>query len=97
MTHEVRQRIRRPATPDEKARHERIRQEVAAELPELQQWARDAAARHSERTAVGTVFTAEEAQVVKAIDDYATAHSLQNRGAVVREALGHLLGIDVAR
>lgn len=97
MTQENPQRIQRPATPEEKERHERIRQEVAAELPELKQWARDAAARHSERTAVGTVFTADEAQVVKAIDDYATTHSLQNRGAVVREALGQLLGIEVAR
>ena len=66
-------------------------------MPELKQWAREAAYRHSERTADGTMFTAEEAQVVQAIDDYATAHSLQNRGAVVREALGHLLGIEVAR
>ncbi len=79
MTHDIRQRIQRPATPEEKERHERIRQEVAAELPELKQWARDAASRHSERIAVGTVFTAEEAKVVKAIDEYAAAHALQNR------------------
>ena len=46
---------------------------------------------------MGTVFTAEEAQVVKAIDDYAAKHALQHRGAVVREALAQLLGIEVAR
>ena len=97
MTHEIRQRIRRPATPEEKERHQQIRQEIEQELPELKQWARAAAERHKERIAVGTVFTAEEAQVVKAIDDYAAKHALQHRGAVVREALAHLLGIEVAR
>jgi hypothetical protein len=96
MTHELRQRIQRPATPDEKERHQQIRKEIDAELPELKQWARGAAARHQERVAVGAVFTADEAQVLKAIDDYAAAHSLTNRAAVVREALGKLLGITVA-
>lgn len=97
MTHEVRQRINRRATQEEKERHQQIRQEIEQELPELKQWARTAATHHKERIAVGTVFTANEAEVVKAIDEYAAKHSLQNRGAVVREALAQLLAIDVAR
>ena len=97
MTHEIRQRIERPATPVEKERHLQIRQEIEEELPELEQWARAAAAKHKERIAVGTVFTADEVQVLKAIDEYAAKHSLQNRGAVVRAALAQLLGIEVGR
>ena len=97
MSHEVRKRIQRPATPEEKARHQQVRREVEAELPELKQWARAAAARHKERIAVGTVFRADEALVVQAIDEYAAKHSLQNRGAVVRDALARPLGIEVAR
>lgn len=97
MAHEIRQRIRRPATQEEKERHEQIRREIEEELPELQEWARAAAADHKERIAVGTVFTADEAQVVKAMDEYAAKHSLQNRSAVVREALAQLLAIEVAR
>lgn len=97
MTHEIRQRIHRPATPEEKARHQQIRQEIEEELPELKDWARATAAGHKERIAVGTVFTAEEAPVVKAIDEYAAKHSLQNRSEVVREALAQLLSIEVAR
>jgi hypothetical protein len=97
MSHEIRKRILRPATPEEKERHQRIRQEIEQELPELKQWAQAAAARHQERVGVGTVFGAEEAQVVKAIDAYAARHSLKDRGAVVREALANLLGIAIAR
>ncbi len=97
MSHEIRKRILRAATPEEKERHQRLRQEIEQELPELKQWARAAAARHQERVGVGTVFSAEEAQVLKAIDDYAAKHSLQSRGAVVREALASLLGIEIAR
>ena len=96
MTHDIRQRIQRPATQEEKARHQQIRQEIEKELPELKQWARAAAARQKERIGVGTVFTAEEAPVLKAIDEYAAKHSLQNRGDVVRDALAQLLGIEVA-
>ena len=40
MTREIRQRIIRPATPDERDRHQRIREQIKQELPELQQWAR---------------------------------------------------------
>jgi hypothetical protein len=47
--------------------------------------------------AVGTVFTDRETAVLEAIDNYATEHSLTGRGAVVREALAHLLGIDIPR
>jgi hypothetical protein len=47
--------------------------------------------------AVGTVFTSEEAGVLEAIDSYAAKHSLPGRGAVVREALAHLLGIEMPR
>ncbi len=97
MTHQVRQRIQRPATPEEKERHQQIRQEIEQELPELKQWARAAAAKHQDRVAVGTVFTAEETKVIQAIDEYAAKHALQNRGDVVRDALAHLLGIEVAR
>lgn len=66
MTHEIRQRIERQATQEEKERHQQIRQEIEKELPELKQWARAAAAQHKDRIAVGTVFTADEAQVVAA-------------------------------
>jgi len=96
MTHEVRKRIVRPATPEEKERHAEIRRQVEQDLPELQQWARQAAARHHERVAVGTVFTAAEASVVEAIDSYAARHALTDRSAVVRAALAQLLGIEIA-
>ncbi len=97
MSNEIRQRILREATPEEKERHRTIREEVERELPELKQWARETAARHRERVAVGTVFTSEEAVVVDAIDDYAAKHALPDRGAVVREALAHLLGVEIPR
>jgi hypothetical protein len=97
MTHEIRQRILREATPEEKGRHQTFREEIQHELPELKQWARETASRHQERVAVGTVFTVEETIVLEAIDKYAVKHSLASRGAVVREALAHLLGIDIPR
>ena len=43
MAHEVRQRIERPATPEEKERHAQIREQIEEELPELKRWAREAA------------------------------------------------------
>ena len=61
----------------------------------MTQWAKAAAARHRDRVAVGTVLTADEANVVAAIDEYAAKHSLAGRGAVVREALARLLGIEI--
>lgn len=97
MTHEVRQRILRPATSEEKERHRHIRQQVERETPELKQWAREAAARHRDRVTVGTVFTAQEAEVLEAIDDYAAKHALANRSAVVREALSLLLGVEITK
>ena len=97
MAHEVRQRIVRPATPEEKERHRQVREKIEEELPELKRWAREAAARHADRIPVGTVFGEEEADVVRAIDQYAAGHALANRGAVVREALAQLLRIDVQR
>lgn len=97
MTNPIRHRILREATPEERSRHRAIREEIAQELPELKQWAREAAARHPDRVAIGTVLAAEESQVLAAIDDYATKHSLANRGAVVREALARLLGIEITR
>lgn len=97
MSHEIGRRILRPATPEEKERHERIRQEIEAELPELQSWAKAASANHRDRVTVGTVFTSDEVAVLQAIDDYAAKHSLKSRGAVVRDALARLLGIKVAR
>lgn len=96
MAREAR-RIIRPATPEEKERHQKIRQQVESELPELKKWAKEAAVRQKDRVPVGTVFEADEAKVVQAIDDYAAKHDLQGRSAVVREALGQLLGIDVSR
>ena len=58
--------------------------------------AREVAARHRDRIAVGTVFTAQEADVVEAIDNYAATHSLASRSVVVREALSRLLGVEIA-
>ena len=97
MTHEIRRRILRGATPEEKERHRTICEEIQQELPELEQWARETAARHQERVAVGTVFTDQESDVLEAIDDYAIKHSLKSRGSVVREALAQLLGIEITR
>lgn len=97
MTHEFCLRIQRPAMQEEKDRHQQIRQEIEEDLPDLKQWARAAAARHKERIAGGTVFTADEAPVLKAIEEYAAKHSLHNRGAVVRKALALLLDIEVGR
>ncbi|HPM79967.1 MAG TPA: hypothetical protein PLF81_04680 [Candidatus Anammoximicrobium sp.] len=97
MIHEIRQRTLRSATPEERERHQQIRQQVEQELPELQQWAREVAARHRDRVAVGTVFTAQEADVVEAIDKYAARHALASRSVVVREALSRLLGVEIAR
>ena len=95
MTHEVRERILRPATPEEKQRHQEIRGQIEQELPELRQWAREVAARHDAPVPVGTVFAAEEAHILQAIDDYAASHALANRSAVVREALARLLGVNI--
>jgi hypothetical protein len=97
VAHEVRKRIVRPATPEEKERHRQVRDEIEEELPELKRWAREAAARHAGRTPVGTVFGEEEAHVVQAIDHYAASHALADRSAVVREALAQLLRIDIQR
>ena len=94
--HEIRNRIVRPATPDELERHAAVRQQIEGELPDLKRWAREAAAAQRARHAVGTVFNEGEAHVVEAIDKYAAEHSLPNRGAVVREALAHLLQIEVS-
>ncbi len=97
MTREIRQRIIRPATPDERDRHQRIREQIKQEFPELQEWARQAVASQSDRIAIGTVLSAEESSVVAAIDQYAETHALHTRSAVVREALANLLGIPIAR
>ena len=45
MAHEVRKRILRPATPEERERHGQIRAKVDEELPELKHWAHEAATR----------------------------------------------------
>jgi hypothetical protein len=97
MPHEIRKRIVREATPEEAQRHSDIRRQVESELPDLKKWARAAAARHPERTPVGTVLSADEARIIEAIDSYAAQHDLPSRSAVVREALAHLLGIDIVR
>jgi hypothetical protein len=97
MSYEIRKRIIRPATDEDQERHRAIRKEIEQELPELVAWAKAAAAQHREKTAVGTVLTAEEAPVLDAIDDYAEKHALASRSAVIREALSQLLGIEIAR
>ncbi len=97
MTREVRRRIIRPATPEERDRHQRIREQIKREFPELQQWARQAAAEQKDRIAIGTVLSAEETNVLDAVDEYAATHALHSRSAVVREALAKLLGIHIAR
>jgi hypothetical protein len=96
MIHEIRNRIVRDATTEDKERHRVIRDEIDQELSARKEWAREAAARHPDRVAVGTVFTDKETDVVQAIDDYAASHSLADRGAVVREALARLLGLEIA-
>jgi hypothetical protein len=96
MTHEIRNRIIRDATTEEKERHGTIRAEIEQELPSLKEWARATATRHRDRIPVGTVFSAGETDVVQAIDSYAASHSLAGRSAVVREALSKLLGVEIA-
>ena len=49
MGHDIRKRIRRPAGPEERERHQRIRKEIEQELPELKEWARASAAQHNEQ------------------------------------------------
>src|SRR5580658_7697609 len=97
MSHEIRNRIVREATPEEKERHRAIREQVEQELPELKEWARQAAAKHRDRVSVGTILTGEETTVLQAMDKYAAEHSLPGRSAVIREALARLLGLDIAR
>jgi hypothetical protein len=46
MTREIRRRIIREATQEEKERHRAIRAEIEQELPELERWARETVARH---------------------------------------------------
>jgi hypothetical protein len=97
MSHKIRKRIVREATPEEKQRHRTIREQVEQELPELKDWARAAATRQQNRVGVGTVLTGEEVKVLEAVDKYAEQHSLPGRSAVVREALAQLLGVKIAR
>jgi hypothetical protein len=97
MSKEIRQRIVREASPEEKERHRSLREKFEGELPELEQWARAAAAHNRERVAVGTVFTSAEVSILEAIDHYAAEHSLPGRSAVVREALARLLGLEISR
>jgi hypothetical protein len=97
MKHEIRKRIVREATPEEKERHRVIREQVEQDQPELTQWARAAAARHQDHVVVGTVLTGEETKILEAMDNYAAKHSLAGRSAVIREALARLLGIEMAR
>jgi hypothetical protein len=89
-------RIVHHATAEEQARHAEIRRQIEKELPELSAWARQVAAVESGQIAVGTIFTAEERPVIEAIDAYASGHSLPGRAAVVREALGRLLGLSIS-
>ncbi len=97
MASQVRKCIVRPATAEEKGRHELIRQEIKEELPQISQWSRVTAGKHRDRVAVETVLSAEEGNVLEAMNNYAVDHSLPDRSAMVREALANLLGIDIAR
>ena len=83
------------ATPEELERHREVRRQIDDELPELREWSRRAAAARTDQVAVGAVFTAAEKPVIEAMDAYAVSHSLPNRSAVVREALGRLLGMPI--
>lgn len=94
--HSSGRRIAHQATTEEQARHAEIRQQIEEELPELSAWARQVAAVESGQIVVGAVFTAEERPVIDAIDAYASGHSLPGRAAVVREALGRLLGLSIS-
>lgn len=94
--HPSARRIVHQATAEEQARHAEIRRQIESELPELSAWARQVAAIESGQIAVGAVFTAEERPVIDAIDAYASGHSLPGRAAVVREALGRLLGLSIS-
>ena len=96
MSNDIRNRMIRNATPEEAERHLVIQKEVERELAPLKAWAREAASQSVDHVAVGTVFNAKERHVVQAIDEYAVTHSLGNRGAVVREALSRLLGLEIA-
>lgn len=97
MSKENFKRTVRSATSDELDRQRLIREQVMQDLPELNAWARAAAARHQERIGIGTVLSGEETKLVRYIDDYAAKHSLAGRGAVVREALAQLLGVELDR
>jgi hypothetical protein len=88
-------RIVRSATAEEATRHADVRRHIAEELPEIEEWAREAAAQCRDRVAVGTVFSTEERTVIEAIDAYAASHSLPNRSAVIREALARLLNMSI--
>jgi len=90
-------RIVRPATAEELQRHDHVRRGIEQELAEIKARARQGAAQCRSRVAVGTVFSADERTVVEAIDAYATSHSLPSRSAVIREALGRLLNMPIAR
>jgi len=99
MPHDERaagRRISHHASAEEQARHAAIRLLVADDLPELTAWARHVAGTGSGRIAVGTVFAADEREVLDTIDAYASGHALPGRAAVVREALARLLGLDIA-
>ena len=94
---EMGRRIVRPATAEELQRHDEVRRGIEQELAEIKDRARQGAAQCRSRVAVGTVFSADEKTVVEAIDAYATSHSLPSRSAVIREALGRLLNMSIAR
>src|SRR5438552_17117725 len=97
MAHEIRQRIRREATPEEKERHRILREQIAQELPDLKKWATEAAARQRDQVAVGTVLKAEEIVVLVAIDSYAAKYSLTGCSDWLRESLITLWGVVMFR
>lgn len=81
-------------TPAQKAEYRRKLAEAEHDLPELRRWAKRGLKQAKQR--VEAVFGANEQAVLSAVDQYAAEHDLPNRGAVVRVALGKLLGLELA-
>ena len=71
-------------TPKQRAEYRRMVAEEERDLPRKIKYR------------VEAVFQEKEQDVLTAIDQYATKHGLPNRGAVVRQALAKLLGIELA-
>jgi hypothetical protein len=94
VTHEIRERIVREATPEEKERRRAVRPETQTDLPELMQWAGETAAELRERLVVATVLTGQGTTAWKATDDYAAKHALK---VIIRSCQIDLEGEEMRR